>query len=183
MHILSRPRIVALTASLLLGTLFFSCASAPKSATPEEDRGIMVKDPKTLVPPEKPGEDDTAAETIPPEIVPPPPASFPPPELPPEEPPVEPREGLYIMGDGRLDPADLSDFFLDNNPGADPFFVEELASLYREEAAIEGINHDIAFVQMCLETGFLRFGGLVTPEMNNFCGLGSIGPGQPFYGR
>jgi hypothetical protein len=47
-----------------------------------------------------------------------------------------------------------------------------------EEAAIEGVNHDMAFAQMCLETGFLRFGGLVTPEMNNFCGLGSIGPGQ-----
>ena len=31
---------------------------------------------------------------------------------------------------------------------------------------------------MCLETGFLRFGGLVSPGMNNFCGLGAIGPGQ-----
>jgi hypothetical protein len=28
---------------------------------------------------------------------------------------------------------------------------------------------------MCLETGFLGFGGLVTPDMNNFCGLGSTG--------
>jgi hypothetical protein len=32
---------------------------------------------------------------------------------------------------------------------------------------------------MCLETGFLRFGGLVQPEWNNFCGLGAIGPEQP----
>jgi hypothetical protein len=48
-----------------------------------------------------------------------------------------------------------------------------------DEAGIEGINHDAAFAQMCLETGFLKFGGLVTPEMNNFCGLGSTGPGQP----
>jgi hypothetical protein len=32
---------------------------------------------------------------------------------------------------------------------------------------------------MCLETGFLRYGGLVTADMNNFCGLGSTGPGQP----
>jgi hypothetical protein len=31
---------------------------------------------------------------------------------------------------------------------------------------------------MCLETGFLRFGGLVTPDMNNFCGLGATGPGN-----
>jgi hypothetical protein len=32
---------------------------------------------------------------------------------------------------------------------------------------------------MCLETGFLKFGGLVKPEWNNFCGLGAIGPEQP----
>jgi hypothetical protein len=40
------------------------------------------------------------------------------------------------------------------------------------------VNHDLAFAQMCLETGFLRYGNLVTPDMNNFCGLGSIGPNQ-----
>jgi len=47
--------------------------------------------------------------------------------------------------------------------------------MYVEEAAIEGVNHDMAFAQMILETGFLRFGGLVTPDMNNFAGLGSTG--------
>jgi hypothetical protein len=41
------------------------------------------------------------------------------------------------------------------------------------------VNYEIAFAQMCLETGFLRFGGLVRPEMNNFCGLGALGPEQP----
>ena len=30
-----------------------------------------------------------------------------------------------------------------------------------------------------LETGFLRFGGLVLPEMNNFCGLGAVSADQP----
>ena len=50
--------------------------------------------------------------------------------------------------------------------------------MYIEEAAAEGVNHDMAFAQMCLETGFLRFGGLVSAGMNNFCGLGAIGPGQ-----
>jgi hypothetical protein len=48
-----------------------------------------------------------------------------------------------------------------------------------EEAAAEGVNHDAAFAQMCLETGFLRYGGLVKADMNNFCGLGSTGPGHP----
>jgi hypothetical protein len=28
---------------------------------------------------------------------------------------------------------------------------------------------------MLLETGFLRYGNLVTPDMNNFCGLGATG--------
>ena len=32
---------------------------------------------------------------------------------------------------------------------------------------------------MCLETGFLKFGLLVTPEMNNFCGLGAIDKNNP----
>lgn len=53
--------------------------------------------------------------------------------------------------------------------------VPEIAKFYREEAAIEGVNHDIAFSQMCLETNFLQFGGTVKPEQNNFGGLGSLG--------
>lgn len=52
-----------------------------------------------------------------------------------------------------------------------------LAKLYIEEARIEGVNHDIAFCQMCLETAFLRFGGQVKPEQNNFCGLGAVDGG------
>ncbi|MGL5135099.1 MAG: hormogonium tapered terminus morphoprotein TftA, partial [Planktothrix sp.] len=53
--------------------------------------------------------------------------------------------------------------------------VPEIAKLYRKEAAIEGVNHDIGFCQMCLETNFLQFGGIVKPEQNNFGGLGSLG--------
>jgi hypothetical protein len=82
------------------------------------------------------------------------------------------------MGKGLTAPDHLADFLLATNSRADRKFTEELAAFYIEEAALEGVNHDIAFAQMCLETGFLRYGGLVTPDMNNFCGLGSIGPGQ-----
>jgi len=84
----------------------------------------------------------------------------------------------YIMGRGIILPEDMSAFLLGANPNAGKEFVESLAAIYLEEATIEGVNHDTAFAQMCLETGFLRFGGLVTPDMNNFCGLGAIGPGQ-----
>ncbi|MGP1414557.1 MAG: glucosaminidase domain-containing protein [Treponema sp.] len=50
----------------------------------------------------------------------------------------------------------------------------KISSIYIEESEAESINSDIAFAQMCLETGFLTFKGLVNSEMNNFCGLGAI---------
>ena len=83
------------------------------------------------------------------------------------------------MGKGLLKPNDMAAFLLKANPEAEKKFVENLAFTYQEEASIEGVNHDTAFAQMCLETGFLRFGGLVTAEQNNFCGLGATGPGFP----
>lgn len=55
----------------------------------------------------------------------------------------------------------------------------DLAALYVEEAAKEGIRADVAFAQSCLETGNFRFGGDVKPEQNNFCGLGATGGGVP----
>jgi hypothetical protein len=83
------------------------------------------------------------------------------------------------MGEGLVSPETLAHFLAWNNPEAAAGFTAGLADYYVEEAAAEGVNHDVAFAQMCLETGFLRYGGLVTPEMNNFCGLGSTGPGHP----
>jgi hypothetical protein len=109
-----------------------------------------------------------------------PPVEFPAesaPETSPEKPRPAPPE--YIMGEGKIAAAGLADFLLAANPGADRDFVRRLAGYYVEEAAVEGVNHDVAFSQMCLETGFLRYGGLVTPEMNNFCGLGATGPDHP----
>jgi len=83
------------------------------------------------------------------------------------------------MGGGLVSSEKLAFFLLRTNPKADSDFVKELAGFYVEESAFEGVNHDIAFSQMCLETGFLNYGGLVQPEWNNFCGLGAIGPEQP----
>ncbi|MCL2179970.1 MAG: glucosaminidase domain-containing protein [Treponema sp.] len=84
-----------------------------------------------------------------------------------------------IMGRGNVSAEKMAGFLLTNNSGADSDFVHNLAGFYVYEAAFEGVNHDIAFIQMCLETGFLRFGGLVQPQWNNFAGLGAIGPEQP----
>ena len=184
MQILSRRRFLVLTGSVLSGILFFSCAGGPKAAPGEEDeRGISVDSPDYIALPEKAGEDTVPqdappAETAPVETSPEglPPETFPPPEFPSEE---TPPAGIPIIGEGMAGRTDLSAFLLSNNPGADPLFAEELAALYLEESAVEGINHDVAFVQMCLETGFLRYGGLVKPEMNNFCGLGSLNANNP----
>ncbi len=81
---------------------------------------------------------------------------------------------MNLMGEGIKSAQSLSAFFMTENPSANKEKVDRLAALYREEAEYEGVNADVAFAQMCLETGFLRFGGLVTEDMNNFCGLGAI---------
>ena len=73
----------------------------------------------------------------------------------------------------------LVDFFVSKNPSCDLKKVQRLASYYVEQGKFEGINSDVAWVQMCLETGFLKFGLLVKPEMNNFCGLGAIDKNNP----
>ena len=93
----------------------------------------------------------------------------------PEKPPIP----EYIMGQGIMRPEEMAAFLLESNPDATSDFVNDLVLFYKEEADAEGVNHDTAFAQMCLETGFLKFGGLVQPEWNNFCGLGAIGPEQP----
>jgi N-acetylmuramoyl-L-alanine amidase len=81
-----------------------------------------------------------------------------------------------IMGLGHATAEHLKTFLENNNSDGLSLFPN-LPKLYREEAAIEGVNHDIAFCQMCLETGFLAFGNDVKPDQNNFCGLGTTGGG------
>ena len=50
---------------------------------------------------------------------------------------------------------------------------EQLVSYYYAEGEREGIRPDVAFVQALKETGFFRYGGTVTPDQNNYCGLGT----------
>jgi hypothetical protein len=144
--------------------LLFSCATLPR-AEPVSP-AVPVKPPAALSP------------AIPAAV----PAAVP--AIAPERPaapnvPVRPPLSTGIMGAGNVSGEQLALFLALNNPDADPEFVRVLSEYYIEEAAAEGVNHDAAFAQMCLETGFLRYGGLVTPDMNNFCGLGSIGPQEP----
>ena len=100
--------------------------------------------------------------------------------LPPKE---EIKEPIIISRSltarGLLSAQELAVFFLNNNSREDPAHILQFAQYYIDEAAAENINSDIAFAQMCHETGFLRFGGLVQAEWHNYCGLGAISKEQP----
>lgn len=88
-----------------------------------------------------------------------------------------------IMAPGKLSALELTDFFYTENPNIPKNEVYSLASFYVYEGLQEGVNYSLAFAQMCLETGYLKFGNLVTKEMNNFCGLGAMDsehPGESF---
>ena len=84
-----------------------------------------------------------------------------------------------ILGQGILNELQLTNFFLSQNPNYNYEDMITFAGYYISEADQENINSDVAFAQMCLETGYLRFGNLVTPEMNNFCGLGAMDINNP----
>ncbi len=79
-----------------------------------------------------------------------------------------------IMGRGYLSKNTLKAFLQQNNPQALRIFPE-IAELYLEEAAIEGVNPDIAFTQALIETNFFRFGGVIQPSRNNFAALREVG--------
>jgi hypothetical protein len=79
-----------------------------------------------------------------------------------------------IVGRGTASEVQMIMFLKSRNPEGFANFTD-LPKLYREEAAIEGINADVAFAQMCVETNFLRFNGMVRPEQHNFAGLGGLG--------
>jgi hypothetical protein len=98
--------------------------------------------------------------------------------IPPVRPPAQ-KISRLIADAGIKTEKGLAAFFFAHNPAANPFRVRRLAAYYIEEARSEGINSDIAFVQMCLETGFLNFGNLVTSDMNNYCGLGALDAAHP----
>ncbi|MBG1267172.1 hormogonium tapered terminus morphoprotein TftA [Nostoc sp. WHI] len=82
-----------------------------------------------------------------------------------------------IISNGNTSEMQLQLFLRNNNENALVKFPD-IPKLYQQEARTEGVNYDIAFCQMCVETGFLRFGSDIRPEQNNFAGLGAIGGGS-----
>ncbi|WP_054695352.1 stalk domain-containing protein [Syntrophomonas palmitatica] len=76
-----------------------------------------------------------------------------------------------ILGESKVNAESLKKLLRQNNPLADP----ELVDLYLEIGKQYGIRGDIAFCQAAKETGWWKFGGLVKPYQNNFCGLSATG--------
>ncbi|MDP4291154.1 MAG: glucosaminidase domain-containing protein [Bacteroidota bacterium] len=81
---------------------------------------------------------------------------------------------IQIMGHGTLSSRQMITFLLSQNHQIDSLSAKEFVDEYVSAAAKEGVNHDMAFCQMCLETGFLKFDGMVPPDLNNFAGIGAF---------
>jgi hypothetical protein len=77
-----------------------------------------------------------------------------------------------IEGKSAATAGQMSEYIKLRNPKAPDY-----AAVYLREGEAEGIRGDLAFAQSCLETGHWRFGGCVSPEQNNFGGLGATGNG------
>lgn len=82
-----------------------------------------------------------------------------------------------IMGHGKASAEQLTSFLKFYNDGKYVNLFPNIASIYIEQGTIEGVNHDVAFCQMLLETGYLKFDNDVQPTQNNFAGIGAVGGG------
>ena len=79
-----------------------------------------------------------------------------------------------IMGAPMATEEQCVTYLLKNNPSPNISVTpEELVSYYYEEATKEGVRPDVAFAQALHETGNFSYGGTVTPDQNNYCGLGT----------
>lgn len=79
-----------------------------------------------------------------------------------------------ILGGPMATEEQCVNYLLKNNPAPDiSVTAKELVSYYYEEATREGVRPDVAFAQALHETGNFSYGGTVTPDQNNYCGLGT----------
>lgn len=81
---------------------------------------------------------------------------------------------INVATKGILNNIILAEFLSSNNKNLKFGKAFQFATTYINECKREGINHDIAFAQMCLETGYLKFGGSVMADQYNYCGLGAV---------
>jgi hypothetical protein len=92
------------------------------------------------------------------------------------KPPATPdTSGLTkIAGAARATVGQMRAYIAKINPTA-----PDLAAIFLEEGAAEGIRGDVAFAQSCLETGNFGYAGsAVTPDQHNYCGMGVTSNGM-----
>lgn len=81
-----------------------------------------------------------------------------------------------IMGPATIPACQMVHFIRQRNPHPKlnaP--LEDVVQAYYDEAGREGIRPDVALCQALKETGYFAYGGDVSPDQNNFCGLGATG--------
>ena len=82
-----------------------------------------------------------------------------------------------IMGHGEANVYQLEKFFLKYNPKINRTYLRNVTNAYLKQCSYERVNSDVAFIQMCHETNFLRFGNQVKLYQNNFAGIGATDNG------
>jgi hypothetical protein len=85
---------------------------------------------------------------------------------------------VSIMGANRVSAAAIAAWFNTRTPRPPGTYaatvpVEQLAAIFVEEGAAEGVTGDVAFVQSVVETGWFRFSGSIPAAFNNFAGIGA----------
>ena len=79
-----------------------------------------------------------------------------------------------ILGQAVAKAEQMASYLLSVNPSPQINMpVKEFCQLFLSVAAQEGVRGDALFAQSCKETGHFRYGGTVTPDQNNYAGLGT----------
>ncbi|MEO5679465.1 MAG: glucosaminidase domain-containing protein [Acidimicrobiales bacterium] len=83
-----------------------------------------------------------------------------------------------VMGQATTTPAQAAGWFATTGhaPRLD-VSVLELASMFLDEGAREGVRGDVAFAQSIVETGYFGFSPSVPPQAHNYSGIGATGGG------
>ena len=86
-----------------------------------------------------------------------------------------------IMGEAVATAAQMTAHALGVNPAPKlpNCNVMQLAEMFLEEGRAEGVRGDVAWAQSLLETGYFKYGRIVTPDMNNYSGIGALYEDRP----
>ncbi|MFV3056118.1 triple tyrosine motif-containing protein, partial [Clostridium botulinum] len=90
---------------------------------------------------------------------------------------VDASSTTIIIGQAELTQEQALNYFRSRNSEKSDQDIKDFISIVWQEANLEGIRADVAFMQMMKETNFLKFTGDVKECQNNFAGIGATGGG------